>query len=1190
MNKTPDKRRPLWLRLLRTAGIGVLLLFATAALGVTWLLLDTSRSKSLVEYIVTDLTGRELRIEGDFSLGIGEELRVAASDVRWANMEGGKAPYLLDVGRILVTVPVAGLLEGTVVISYAEANDAGIWLEWNDDGLLNWIFFPDSPPADEPAEPLPLQLQQASLSNVRLHVINPALTEELVVTIERADHQEDDQHRLVLDADLMLIDRPLKLQGPIGPFPELAVAGAVDFDLRLTGELANLVAAGSFDSLADLSDPDLQASFTATDAATVLERLRLPAAASGTIDLAASVVTDDVGIVATAGGNLGEFSLDSRLNIKDLTSLEGFELFVESAGPSVSDLLSLAGVEGFNDIPYQFSIDARETPDGLVLQKFLFETSITRVSASGSAGQLPDLRDLRLDLDARGENIGKVLSVLDIDINYAAPFEIKADIDSQGRGSDDKFIGSFVIGESRVDFDGKLTEAEELDGSELHLVFASPDIGRILSGLGVELGGEVPVNLDSRLALADDRLLVREVTGRVANTSLKTSGSVPLKAGGSPAELALELGGPDLRFALNRLMAGAGDFLPARPFSIATDVSLTGDVLKVRDARASTDDTVARLNGDIGFGGDDLTVSGRSSVSGDNLGELMQAAGIEGFAPAPFAVDYRIDINSREIVVRELDAQLPNGRVRGDITAFGEGYSDFRFDLRASGDNLDRALPELDPWAPENMPFDFTLRGIFADNIIDLDAADIRVGDARIRAESEIVLEPEFALNSLRIDANGPRLSDLGQIGDWDLKNKPFEIRARATRKGNRAEIRDFLIRAADNDLQGDLIIEEGETDSVSLQITSRKLDLDEIRTKVTTDPDEPSTYISEAPAPEGEKVFNDEPLPFDALYEINADVAADISNLVAESRVFSDVSVRATLQDGSLVLERGELGTSSGKLRLQGSVKPAADTWQIETDVSGDSLSIELEDMTAEEVAALPRFAIDSKLQLTGDTTKELAQSANGYFWALGGEGRIKRLQMGILTGDFVSELLTTLNPFAKQSEYSTLICHDYFFEIEKGVVRTGPAVIVRNDVITIVAQGNVDLVTEKLNLDFETTPNKGIGISVTDFVNPFIKVTGTLAQPRISLDAQGSAVKGGAAIMTAGMSIFAEGLWKRWVSSGKACEKITERAEKQRRDRDPRRRARPADDARGHLIINLSLGPLFAIMGTIRFIRKTP
>ena len=1153
MNATSDKGRQPGLRLLKAAGGGVLVLLSLAALGVTWLLLDTARSKGIIEYIVTDLTGREFRIEGDFSLGLGEELRVAASDVRWANMEGGQAAHMLDVGRVLVTVPLADLLQGDIVISYAEAENAGIWLEWNEAGLLNWVFFPDSPPSDAPADALPLILQQASLRNIDLHVINPALTEELVVSIERAEHQEDDLHRLVLDADLLLIDRPLKLTGPIGPFAELAAAGAVDFDLRLTGELADLAAAGSFASLADLSDPDLQATFTATDAATVLERLRLPAVATGTIDLSASVATDDTGVVARAAGNLGEFALDSRLNISDLTSLDGFELFVESAGPSVRDLLSLAGIEGFNDIPYELSIDAQETPDGLVLRKFLFATAVTRVSASGSAGQLPDLRDLRLDLDAQGEDIGNVLSAFDVELGYAAPFEISVDIDSQGEGSDDTFVGSFLVGESQFEFDGTLTEAEELDGSELHLVFASPDIGKILAGLGIQLGGVVPVNLDTRLALADDRLLVREATGRVANASLTTSGSVPLKNDGSATDFGFEVDGPDLRLALNRLLPGAGDPLPARPFSIAADVSLTGDMLTIKDGRASTDSTVARVSGDIDLGGDALTISGRSSVSGDNLGKLMQGAGIEGFAPAPFAIDSRIDINSREIVIRELDAQLPNGRVRGAVTAFGKDYGDFRFDLRASGDNLDRALPELDPWAPENMPFDFTLKGIFSDNIIDLDTADIRVGEARIRATSEIVLEPAFELNSLRIDASGPRLSDLGQIGDWDLKNKPFEIRARATRKGNRAEIKDFLLRAADNDLQGDLIITQGETDFVSLQLTSRTLDLDEIRTKIDTDTGEPATYISAEQAPEGEKVFNDEPLPFDILYAVNADVTADIARLVAEGRVFSDVAARVTLDSGNLVIEQIKAGTSSGEIELQGSVNPVDDSWEVAASASARSLSLELENMTAAEVAALPKFAIDSKVRMTGITTRELAQSADGYFWALGGEGRIKRLQMGILTGDFISELLTTLNPFARQSEYSTLVCHDYFFEIKNGVVQTGPAVIVRNDVMTIVAQGEVDLVSERLNLDFETTPNKGIGISVTDFVNPFIKVTGTLAQPRIALDAQGSAVKGGAAIMTAGMSIFAEGLWKRWVSSGKACQKITERAEKLRRERDP-------------------------------------
>jgi hypothetical protein len=85
------------------------------------------------------------------------------------------------------------------------------------------------------------------------------------------------------------------------------------------------------------------------------------------------------------------------------------------------------------------------------------------------------------------------------------------------------------------------------------------------------------------------------------------------------------------------------------------------------------------------------------------------------------------------------------------------------------------------------------------------------------------------------------------------------------------------------------------------------------------------------------------------------------------------------------------------------------------------------------------------------------------------------------------------------------------------------------------------------------ETTPRKGVGISVNDFVSPFTKVSGTFSNPRIVIDPTGSAVKGSAAVVTGGLSIIGTSLWRRWISTRKVCEKAGERALQERRKRDP-------------------------------------
>ena len=57
--------------------------------------------------------------------------------------------------------------------------------------------------------------------------------------------------------------------------------------------------------------------------------------------------------------------------------------------------------------------------------------------------------------------------------------------------------------------------------------------------------------------------------------------------------------------------------------------------------------------------------------------------------------------------------------------------------------------------------------------------------------------------------------------------------------------------------------------------------------------------------------------------------------------------------------------------------------------------------------------------------------------------------------------------------------------------------------------------------------------------FVTPFVKVTGTLAQPGLSLNAKGTILAGGAAVLTGGISLLVRGLADRATAEGDSCGK---------------------------------------------------
>lgn len=151
------------------------------------------------------------------------------------------------------------------------------------------------------------------------------------------------------------------------------------------------------------------------------------------------------------------------------------------------------------------------------------------------------------------------------------------------------------------------------------------------------------------------------------------------------------------------------------------------------------------------------------------------------------------------------------------------------------------------------------------------------------------------------------------------------------------------------------------------------------------------------------------------------------------------------------------------------------------------------------------------------------------------------------------MTELLGAVNPFDKTEEYNKMNCQGMYFEVENGKVETSPAIVIRSDRAVMVAQGKVDLASEQIDFTFETTPVKGIGVSVSDFANPFIKLQGTLSRPRITLNPKGTAVEGSVAVATLGLSILAKGIWQRRFASREICEKVAAKAIEARRERDP-------------------------------------
>jgi len=95
----------------------------------------------------------------------------------------------------------------------------------------------------------------------------------------------------------------------------------------------------------------------------------------------------------------------------------------------------------------------------------------------------------------------------------------------------------------------------------------------------------------------------------------------------------------------------------------------------------------------------------------------------------------------------------------------------------------------------------------------------------------------------------------------------------------------------------------------------------------------------------------------------------------------------------------------------------------------------------------------------------------------------------------------------------------------------------IVQTDKLGIIARGKLDFQTEKIDLDWNTKPREGLGVSTSVVVNPFIKLGGTFARPALQLNPVRAAGTAGAAVATSGLTLWARGFWDRLTGELDLC-----------------------------------------------------
>jgi uncharacterized protein involved in outer membrane biogenesis len=458
----------------------------------------------------------------------------------------------------------------------------------------------------------------------------------------------------------------------------------------------------------------------------------------------------------------------------------------------------------------------------------------------------------------------------------------------------------------------------------------------------------------------------------------------------------------------------------------------------------------------------------------------------------------------------------------------------------------------------DSAPVKLELEAKFQSGGLHVERFDAKIANGQINAKFKIDHLNDIVNSNGEIQITGASSKKLANLLGLDetLPDEAYTLSVNIRNSDDRLELSPISLTWGTSDLRGNLTFQPGNKTIINANLQSKFISLpfllpDTNEFEQASAIDNQSVQPADAPdaltqAELEERIIPTEELNFDWLNNLDATVKYQIDEIYLGEGNQSSAAIDIRIADSMLSLR---------KLHLDGTLFVGDATMSIRALDSTNEFEVLLNMQRVPlflMIGGKPEYDVDSfyraRIQSSGSTLRQMAQNANGLLAFKGSGGTLHNPGLGLVLGDTVGEIFSTLNPYSVSEDRTRVHCSAGAMNITDGLVNVAPGIVLRTDKMDITAGGTINLHDEKLSLVFNTQSRKGMGISASKAITPYFKVGGTLANPLPALDVRGAAVSGGAAIATAGMSILAEGLWDRWIATAvNPCESLFNKASKQ-------------------------------------------
>lgn len=1104
--------------------------------------------KPQLEDWITEATGREFAIDGDFSVDLARQTTVVATDVRFANPEWVGTQQMARIGRAEIRVDTRSLWKRPVVIELIEIEDAEVVLAGREDGAPNWVLEDTKPSqvAKEDAAILPVLFKRIDVNHLHLVADSPGRTRPLDIRIQSFNevHRVDDMLEFSVNAKVN--DRPVFVTAEVGGWMALLAGADVRYKLDARLDTFELTSDGWIDNLDNIRRPNFRFEANGPDINDLVRLLGLEEEdeSEGDINISGSLTAaNDKPLLLDVEGNLGLLQIEASGSLSDLEKFEEVDIDAQADSPNLGRLLGFFGIDQVGEAPFHLDVEASRKGSTLIVRKAEMLFGDATFNFSATMPSFPAFHSSNISLDVEGPDLERFRELTGLPGRAAGKFTVRANIDTSPDGGNEVQV-DLATSLGVIEAQGILTNAAGHIGSQLDLKVSGNDLALLGSAYGLSNLPDKPFEISGSVALEQGGLRTTQpVVARVNDIALRLDGRAALNPGLQGSDFDFNLAGPDLAVLLGAF--GPDEYVPDEPYDVTGKLQVRENGLGIHGLTATVGTSNIRIEGLLvpssGLYGSTIAID----ASGPAFEEIVDQVGQLEIAAGRYVLSGKIDL--LEDVYRFDDVRFE--RDRGELLLdleIGQPASRnwIKFDLRAQGTDIRTLFDGSGRIKLNETPYSIVARGERDGELWSIDNMTLDAGDVNLRAAGELALGADKASSLFRFRGSIPDLSNVGTIDGRLMRQQSMSWDAMISSSDGELRMNDVALRIGDSEINGSLLYKPGIVPEFDIELLSDSFELAAFLEEPVSVPD------SEQPQSNG-RLIPDIAVPFEAMKKLNATLRVRIGELRRGDLTLFDAYLNANLRGGRLDVHDAGFRGRSGTLVSHAKVDPAQGAGGVSADIVAKDVNL---GTTNWNLNPEMTWSATINIDAAGNDLRTLLGNTDGVVFVDIRRARTDNTKRAnLLYGDLLGEIVGALMPTKETSSFTQYDCIITPAKIDNGIVTLEPNAFVQTDKLRVAAKSRINLGTEGLDVAIQTTPRRGVGISAGQLINPFIKITGTLAKPRLSIDEQGVIFKGGAAVATGGLSLVATGLWDRIKRTDDACGESAKAGRESLHDRFP-------------------------------------